>query len=185
MARPHSDRGGWHSFPASKPGILPGYSQTERHMATRDFATRKKVVTHVAAQAITATNTPANGVDLKGYDAATFIISVGTVTNIANSPQPSWAFKVQESDDDSTYTDVTDSTLLVTSGAQSPATSPDSSTGVFLTIDAATEDATSYHVGYVGACRYARVVATAANTPGSTPYSVVAVLEAGATPVAN
>lgn len=156
-------------------------------MATRDLATAKKVVTHVAAQAITATNTPSTGVDTLGYDAATFLISVGTVTNIANSPQPTWTFKLQESDSSgSGFSDVTDSSIVVTSGAQSPVAAPDSSTGVFLTIDAAAEDATTYHVGYVGAKRYVRVVATAANTPGSTPYSVVAVLEAAAlTPVSN
>ena len=54
--------------------------------ATRDNASGKKVVTHVAAQAITGTNTPSTGVDTQGYDSVSFLISVGTVTNIANSP---------------------------------------------------------------------------------------------------
>lgn len=156
-------------------------------MATRDMASGKKVVTHVAAQAITATNTPATGVDTLGYDAATFLISVGTVTNIANSPQPTWAFHVEESDSASAnFAAITDSARILVHGAQSPATTPDSSTGVFLTIDDAAEDATTYHVGVVSNKRYLRVVATAANTPGSTPYSVVCVLEKAAlTPVSN
>lgn len=156
-------------------------------MATRDYASGKKVVTHVAAQAITATNTPANGVDTKGFDAATFLISVGEVTNIANSPQPSWAFHVEESDSESAdFTAITDSSRILVNGILSPGTTPNSSTGVFLTIDAAAEDAATYHVGVVSTKRYLRVVATAANTPGSTPYSVVAVLEAASlVPVNN
>lgn len=148
-------------------------------MATRDIHSHVKVVQHVAAQAITATNTPAAGVDTDGFDAAEFLISVGTVANIANSPQPSWSFKLQHSDSASAdFADVTDSTLMLTGSAKSPVTAPDSSTGVFLTIDAAAEDAETYRIGYVGSKRYVRVVATAANTPGSTPYAVVAVLGA-------
>lgn len=156
-------------------------------MATRDFASGKKVVTHVAAQAITATNTPSNGVDTKGFDALTFLISIGAITNIGNSPVPSWTFKAQESDSESaSFTDITDSERILVNGAKSPAGAPNSSTGVFLTVDAAEEDAATYHVGVVSAKRYVRIVATAADTPGSTPYSVVAVLEAAdLVPVTN
>ena len=143
----------------------------------RDLHSHIKVVTHVAAQAITATNTPSTGVDLAGFNAAEFLISVGTVTNIANSPQPSWAFKLQESDSASaSFTDVTDSDSVLVGSAASPVSAPNSSTGVFLTIDAASEDAATYRIGYIGLKRYVRVIATAANTPGSTPYSVVALL---------
>lgn len=150
-------------------------------MATRDLHSHIKAVTHVAAQAITATNTPAEGVDTKGFESVEFLISVGDVTNIANSPQPSWVFKLQESDASGAgFTDVTDSSIVLTGSAKSPETAPDSSTGVFLTIDDAAEDATTYRAGYVGSKRYVRVIATAANTPGSTPYSVVAILSSAA-----
>lgn len=154
---------------------------------TRDNASAKKVVTHVAAQAITATNTPAAGVDTQGFDSVSFLISVGTVTNIANSPQPSWKFHIEESDaEGSGYAAVADASRILIAGAKSPVTTPNASTGVFLTIDNAAEDATTYHVGVITSKRYARVVATAANTPGSTPYSVVAVLEgASVQPVIN
>ena len=155
--------------------------------ASRDNASGKKVVTHVAAQAITATNTPSTGVDTLGFDSIAFLISVGTVTNIANSPQPTWTFKVEESDtSNASFVAITDSGRVNIAGAKSPVTTPDASTGVFLTIDDAAEDATTYHVGVISSKRYLRVVATAANTPGSTPYSVVAVLEnASLEPVAN
>lgn len=146
-------------------------------MPKRDLHSNIKAVQHVAAQAITATNTPASGVDLKGYDSAEFLIGIGTVANIANSPQPSWAFKLQESDSASAdFTDVTDSNDVLVGSAASPVAAPNASTGVFLTVDAASEDAATYRVGYVGSKRYVRVVATAANTPGSTPYYVTALL---------
>lgn len=154
---------------------------------TRDNASGKKVVTHVAAQAITATNTPSTGVDTQGFDSVSFLISVGTVTNIANSPQPTWKFHVEESDSaGSGFAAILDSSRILVNGAKSPVAAPDAASGVFLTIDDAAEDATTYHVGVITSNRYVRVVATAANTPGSTPYSVVAVLEgASVQPVSN
>jgi len=141
----------------------------------RDLHSNIKTVSHIIGSK-TTTVTPANGVDLKGFGSAEFIAHIGTVTNIANSPQPSWAFKLQESDDDSTFTDVVTAADALVGSAQSPAAAPDSSTGVFLTIDAAAEDDAVYRIGYIGTKRYVRMVATAANTPGATPMSVVAVL---------
>ncbi|MBW2561932.1 MAG: hypothetical protein JRE40_13915 [Deltaproteobacteria bacterium] len=146
-------------------------------MPKRDLHSNIKVVQHVAAVAITATNTPGSGVDNRDYDSMEFVFSVGIMTNVANSPQPSFTFKLQDSTAvSSLFADVTDSNLVLTGSAQSPSTTPDSSTGVFLTIDAASEDAATYRVGYIGGKRYVRLVATAANTPGSTPYSAVCIL---------
>jgi hypothetical protein len=146
-----------------------------------------KAVTHVAAQVISSTNTPASGVDNRGFDSQEFLISIGTIANVANSPQPSWAFKLQHSDSASSdFEDVTDADYVLTGSASSPVTAPNSSTGVFLTVDAAAEDAKTYRVGYVGPKRYSRVVATAANTPGNTPYSVVCLLgNAGLRPTSD
>jgi hypothetical protein len=45
-----------------------------------------------------------------------------------------------------------------------------------LTIDGVSEDDEAYRVGYIGTKRYVRVVAIAANAPGNTPLSVLAVL---------
>jgi len=143
----------------------------------RDLHSNIKVVQHIAAALATATTTPASGVDLAGFDAAEFVISIGTVTNIANSPQPAWTFKLQESDSVSSgFTDVVTAGDVLVGSAASPVTAPDSSTGVFLTVDAAAEDAATYRVGYIGNKRFVRVVATAANTPGDTPLSVLAIL---------
>lgn len=144
-------------------------------MPTRDMHSNLELKQLLKAAAVTATATSAS-IDTKGFDSVEFLMAIGAVTNIANSPQPTWAFKLQDSDDDSAFTDVTDSDYVLVGSAQSPVTTPDASTGVFLTIDAAAEDDETYRVGYVGPKRYVRVVATAANTPGSTPLWIGSVL---------
>lgn len=133
-----------------------------------------KPVKHISG-AKTATVTPASGVDLQGYEhGADIMIYVGAITNIGNSPVPSWTFHVEESDSESaSFTAVTDSELILIDSSASPVTTPDSSTGVFLTIDAASEDDAVYSVAYVGSKRYIRVVATAADTPGATEIVAV------------
>lgn len=153
----------------------------------RDLHSNIKVVQHLVAAAYTTTQTPSNGVDLAGFGAAEFLIDIGVITNVANSPQPSWAFKLQESDSQSTgFTDVVTAGDALVGSAASPVAAPDASTGVFLTVDDAAEDAAVYRVGYIGNKRYVRVVATAANTPGGTPLCIVAVLgKPGLAPTAD
>jgi hypothetical protein len=146
-------------------------------MTSRDLVSNIKPVVHVVNAAITATNTPTNGVDTAGFESLVALINVGVVTNIANSPQPSWTFKFQESNTvNSGFVDVTDADRVLIGSSLSPVTTPNSSTGVFLTIDNAAEDAAVYAVGLITSKRYVRVVATAANTPGSTPYAVTMLL---------
>ena len=96
-------------------------------MATREIHSHIKAVQHLAAAAYTTTQTPSNGVDLRGFEAADFLIAIGTVTNIANSPQPSWAFKLQDSDSQSSgFADVTDSDYVLVGSAASPVAAPSS-----------------------------------------------------------
>ena len=128
---------------------------------------------HVFCKTLSATET-SGGVDLKGYSSATVICSIGEITNIANSPTPSWTFKLQESDNDSTYSDVAESDMLLDYGNNDGSVT----SGVFATVDAAAEDDANYSVGYIGTSRYVRVVATAADTPGATPIAVNVVKEA-------
>lgn len=136
-----------------------------------------KVVQHLSCAAYTATQTPSNGIDTQGFESLEFIISHGTMANAAASPQPSWTFKLQESDSQSSgFTDVVTATDVVVNSAKSPVTTPNASTGVFLTVDAAAEDDATYRISYIGAKRYVRVVATAADTPGATPLAINAVL---------
>lgn len=146
-------------------------------MIMRDLHSNIKVVTHVVNALKTATDTPSNGIDRAGFSSLEFLIAIGAVTNIANSPQPSWAFKLQESDAQSSgFTDVTDANMALVGSAKSPVAAPNSSTGVFLTVDAAAEDAETYRIGYIGNKRYVRVISTAANTPGNTPLTIIAIL---------
>lgn len=156
-------------------------------MATRDLHSHVKAVQHLAAAAYTTTQTPSSGVDTQGFDSVEFLIAIGTIANVGNSPADGWSFKLQESDEASAnFSDVTDSSVVLVGSAKSPVTAPNSSTGVFLTVDDAAEDATTYRVGYVGSKRYVRVVATAVLTPGSTPLYITALLgNAGMTPTAD
>jgi hypothetical protein len=143
----------------------------------RDIHSNIKAVQHLVAANYSTTQTPASGVDRKGFDAVEVLISIGTVPDIDHSPQPSWDFKLQHSDDESSnYEDITDSDLLLVESAKSPVAAPNSSTGVFLTVDAAAEDAELYRVGYLGDKQYLRVIPTANNAPGATPMSITMLL---------
>ncbi len=139
----------------------------------RDVHSDIKAVAHVVAAAPTATVTPANGVDTADFNACEFVIAIGTVPNAGSG---SWTFKLQESDDDSTFTDVEDPKEVLIGSTKAPVQAPSAGTPEFLTVDAAPEDATVYRVGYIGSKRYVRVVATAVSTPGATPLAITAIL---------
>ena len=116
----------------------------------------------------TATETPGTGVDVGKYRSATFLCGIGAITNIANSPQPSWTFAIEDSSDNSAFADCETADVLLTYGKNDGSITA----GVFATIDGATEDDAVYTVGYIGTKRYVRIVATAANTPGATPIII-------------
>lgn len=82
------------------------------------------------------------GVDLRGFDSATVLVDTGTITGTT----PTVTAKIQESDDNSTFTDVAAADLL---GGALPAT-----IGI-------AEDETIYRRGYRGAKRYLRVIVSA------------------------
>lgn len=140
----------------------------------RDLDSKIKVVKHILGT-VTSTQTPANGVDLQGFDSAEVVVSIGAITNVGGSPAQSWTFALQESDSVSSgFTAVSDdAVVLIGSGNNDGGVD---GSGVFATVDAADEDDAVYRVGYIGGKRYIRVVATAANTPGATAISVNMVL---------
>ena len=143
-------------------------------MSLRDKISHAKHEYHWA-KTVTTTETPSAGIDLKGFGSATVLCSIGTMTNVANSPQPSWKFKLQESDSaGSGFTVVDEADILLDYGNNNGSVAD----GVFATVDAAAEDEANYSVGYIGSSRYIRVVATAANTPGATPIAVSIIKEA-------
>lgn len=99
-----------------------------------------------------------SGVDLQGFDSAMVVINPGTITDGTHTP------KVQESDDDSTYSDVAAADL---EGSL-----------------AAIASNTVQRVGYKGAKRYVRLFVTVAGTTTGGVYgSVVAKGHAHVAPV--
>lgn len=147
-------------------------------MIGRDLHSNIKTVQHLAAAAYTTTQTPANGVNRAGFSMLEFLIAIGVVSDFVASPvgDGSWTFKLQESDDDSAFTDVVTAADVLVGSAKSPVTTPNASTGIFLTVDADAEDVQVYRIGYIGAKQYVRVVSTAVSTPGSSPLAIIAVL---------
>lgn len=74
------------------------------------------------------------GVDLQGHDAALAVLHVGTFST------GSFTAKLQESDDNTTFSDV----------------GTDDQIGAFTVVDATDEDDTVQKVGYIGSKRYLR-----------------------------
>ncbi len=123
--------------------------------------------------AAAARNSAANGsgVDLKGYESATIIVDVGA-EGVTLSGSVFFEISLEHSDDDSTYTDCTQSDIIdgtIASG------------GIFLKLDgtAGGDPDTAgliYRVGYVGGKRYVRVVVAKTGTMGTgTPLGAMVI----------
>jgi hypothetical protein len=91
------------------------------------------------APAAYAAPTNGTGIDTAGSEAALVVLAIGTIT--------SGTYKVQESTDNSTFTDVADSDLIGVTG--NPA-------GIALVAS------TVVKISYIGSQRYLRVILTAA-----------------------
>lgn len=98
-----------------------------------------------AKQATTSDVTPSNGTDLHIYNAQGVVIDIGSWTD------GTFAFDVEESDDDSTYTSVDASDL----SAATPTVS-----------DASTDD-TQVYLDYTGDAKYLRVTCTVTGSPST------------------
>jgi hypothetical protein len=132
----------------------------------KDLKNNISVVQTIAPVAGDADATGAS-VDLQGYESCTFVINLGTA-GITLSGSNKIEFELEESTDDSTWTDVTASASVI--GA-----TPDSS-GKIATYDASSEADSAATVAYIGDKRYVRVIANFSGTHGTaTPYSVTAI----------
>lgn len=90
--------------------------------------------------------------DLQGFQSVNLDIMIG-ISGDTLSGSVHTTVRLQESDDDSTYTDVADNEhLILPAGITAAAT-----TGVFLDVDAAAEDPVLFQIGYVGLKRYLKV----------------------------
>lgn len=96
-----------------------------------------------------------DGVDLQGFESATVLAAVGT-SNDTLSGSVKIELELEESDDDSAYTDVADADMI---GAVDG-----TNDGCFAVIDAAGEDNRAYTCGYIGSKRYIRVVVNVTGT---------------------
>ena len=133
-----------------------------------------KVVQMIDPVTITADTAPADGADTDGYNALELIALIGESGDTL-SGSVKIDIILEESDDDTTYTAVTDTNDVIVF-ADGVAAAPDA-TGIIATIDAAAEDDVKIRCGYIGNKRYAqlRFDVTGTHTNG-TPVAMLALL---------
>ena len=129
-------------------------------------------VTITQVQSAAALSADANSTAIDTWDypggVVTFIAVVGTTTETLDGSNY-WELCVEDSPDNSTFTDVTDAEL------SNSVTSTSGTTGCFALINAGTEDDMTYATQYIGNKRYVRVVSDETGT-GGLPIGVVAVI---------
>lgn len=106
-------------------------------------------------------------VDMKNYDSVVFLANIGA-SGDSLSGSVKIELEVEESANDSDFTDVADADLIHSVDGTND--------GCFGVIDSGTEDDAVYITGYKGAKRYVRVVVNMVGSHSSgTPISVTAV----------
>lgn len=132
----------------------------------RDLANNVSAVASIAP-VVGSSDTNGTGVDLQGFESATIMVNTG-VEGDTLSGSVKVDFKLEDSDDDITYTAVTSATA-VTDGTVD-------ASGIFLTLDANGETPQVTTIGYVGGKRYVRVVADFTGTHSSgTPIAATVI----------
>ena len=131
----------------------------------RDLANRLVSVNTVDPKVITS-DTNGTGVDLKGFESAMVVYSVG-IEGDTLSGSVKFEIHLEHSDDNVTFTAVTASTD-VTNGTVN-------SDGTFVTLDDNAESPSVHEIGYLGGKRYIRVVvdATGSHSNGTPMAAVV------------
>ena len=118
------------------------------------------LVTHTA-------DADGTGIDMQGFSSLMLVAVVG-VSGDTLSGSVYIELEVEESDDDSTYTDVANADL------QNTVTG--TNVGTFALIDDPAEDALTYKTGYLGNKRYIRPVVNVTGThTNGTPITVIAI----------
>lgn len=136
-------------------------------MVTRDIVSNIAVSPAMNPATLTA-DADGLGIDLREYGSAMFAVNVGESGDTL-SGSVKIELEVEESDDDSTYTDVADSDLDTAVDGTND--------GTFAVIDADAEDDAVYTVGYKGTSRYVRIVVNLTGThTNGTPIGAVAIL---------
>lgn len=122
----------------------------------KDLHSAINIATAIGAVVLSADNTPV-AIDLQGYNSAEILLGIG-IGGITFSGTNKIEFVVTHSDDDSTYTNVTDADII---GAASI------SNGIIKSLIAAHAAAASYRFGYKGGRRYLKVLADFSGTHGA------------------
>lgn len=136
----------------------------------RDNATLMSPVTAIAPAVLAADNTPA-AIDLRGHGAATLLLAVAA-GGITFSGTNKIEFVLTHSDDDTTYTAVTDDDLVKDALAPATVTS-----GIVRSLVAAHASPTMQKLGYIGGKNYLKLLADFSGTHGTgTGIAAIAVL---------
>ena len=119
------------------------------------------------APVVLASDTDGTGVDLQGFESATVVLSVG-IEGVTLSTTNKIEFELEESTDNSTFTDVTSATSVTETSVGTG--------GLFFTDDGNADIHAVTTIGYVGGARYIRVVANFSGTHGTgTPISATVI----------
>lgn len=114
--------------------------------------------------AVYSADTTPLAIDLKGINAAELILAIGA-GGITFSGTNKIEFVLTHSDDNSTYTNVTDADMLGVSGI---------SNGIIKSLVAAHAAAQAYRFGYKGSKRYLKLLADFSGTHGTgTPFTAL------------
>lgn len=123
-------------------------------MPRKDMA-NNIAITQILDPATTTATVNTNGVDTAGTNGAMISVLIGESGDTLSSTVK-WDLILQDSSDNSSFSAVTDNKFV--SFAQVD------SSGIYATIDAASEDDATYAVGYHGPNRYFRVACTKTGT---------------------
>jgi hypothetical protein len=114
----------------------------------RDLYHNVLVTQHFNPAVSTVTRTSA-AIDLQGFNSTNVVFSIGQSGDTL-SGSVYWTLKLQHSDDDSVYNDVTLADL--------------NNTSLTVVVDSSSKDRTAYGFGYQGSKRYLKAVATPTGT---------------------
>ena len=144
----------------------------------RDLVTDIKVANSIKPATLTA-SANGGGVDTLGFMSVSVLISLAAATGLDGSNNI--VFKVQESVDNATFTDV-DATVAADNLDGSTDYVPGHAA---VTVDADAETDQAYKIGYRGYQRYVRVVATVTGTVSIIGSAAVILGDAEITPAAQ
>ena len=119
-------------------------------MTMKDLSHDLGYANSVTVQTVTTSNLTGTGVDLLGFNSATVVLVMGDLNELGNSPNTAkLEVQLQDSDDNSTWANVTDVDVVDLSGVSSV------SSGIVIST---TSDGTPVACGYVGDKRYIRAI---------------------------